>query len=112
MAIRTARRATRISLPLVGAFVALLLPSTNQRLFRGFGIAVALATFLQSLLVLFAFKSGQGGFQLGRFQVGSVDQALAVERLAAAQAAQAAKTPGVQNQIRTQSQALLEAALY
>jgi len=51
-------------LPLAGALVALVLPSNNQRFFRGFGIAVALATFLQSLLVLFAFKSGQGGFQL------------------------------------------------
>ena len=51
-------------LPLVGAVLALLLPSSNQRLFRGYGIAVALATFLQSLFVLAAFESGQGGFQL------------------------------------------------
>jgi NADH-quinone oxidoreductase subunit M len=51
-------------LPLVGAILALLLPRGNQRLFRRYGIAVALATFLQSLFVLAAFKSGQGGFQL------------------------------------------------
>jgi NADH-quinone oxidoreductase subunit M len=51
-------------LPLAGALVALVLPSNNQRFFRGFGIAVALATFLQSLFVLAAFESGQAGFQL------------------------------------------------
>jgi NADH-quinone oxidoreductase subunit M len=51
-------------LPLVGALVALVLPSNNQRFFRGFGIAVALVTFLQSLFVLAAFESGQAGFQL------------------------------------------------
>jgi NADH-quinone oxidoreductase subunit M len=51
-------------LPLIGALLALVLPGNNQRFFRGFGIAVALATFLQSLFVLAAFEPGQAGFQL------------------------------------------------
>jgi NADH:ubiquinone oxidoreductase subunit 4 (subunit M) len=46
-------------LPLVGAVLALLLPSSNQRLFRGYGIAVALATFLQSLFVLAALNQAR-----------------------------------------------------
>jgi NADH-quinone oxidoreductase subunit M len=45
--------------------VALLLPRNNQKLLsRAYGIAVALATFLQSLFVLAAFEPGQAGFQL------------------------------------------------
>jgi NADH-quinone oxidoreductase subunit M len=51
-------------LPLVGAVVALLLPGNQPRLLRGFGIAVALATFVQSLFVLAAFESGVPGFQM------------------------------------------------
>ena len=51
-------------LPLAGALLALVLPGNNQRLFRRYGIAVALATFLQSLFVLAAFEPGQAGFQL------------------------------------------------
>ncbi len=51
-------------LPLVGALVALVLPRNRQKLLRGYGIAVALATFLQSLFVLAAFEPGQAGFQL------------------------------------------------
>ncbi len=51
-------------LPLVGACVALLLPAGKQRLLRGYGIAVALATFVQSLFVLGAFQTGRAGFQL------------------------------------------------
>jgi len=51
-------------LPLAGALLALVLPRNNQRFFRGYGIAVALATFLQSLFVLAAFEPGQAGFQL------------------------------------------------
>jgi NADH-quinone oxidoreductase subunit M len=51
-------------LPLAGAVLALVLPRHNQRLLRGYGIAVALATFLQSLFVLAAFEPGQAGFQL------------------------------------------------
>jgi NADH-quinone oxidoreductase subunit M len=50
-------------LPLVGAILALLLPSRNQRLFRSYGIAVALLTFVQSLFILAAFEPGQSGFQ-------------------------------------------------
>jgi NADH-quinone oxidoreductase subunit M len=44
--------------------LALVLPRNNQRLLRRYGIAVALATFLQSLFVLAAFEPGQAGFQL------------------------------------------------
>jgi NADH-quinone oxidoreductase subunit M len=51
-------------MPLAGALLALVLPGNNQRLFRRYGIAVALATFLQSLFVLAAFEPGQAGFQL------------------------------------------------
>ena len=51
-------------LPLAGALLALVLPRNNQRLLRRYGIAVALATFLQSLFVLAAFEPGQAGFQL------------------------------------------------
>ena len=51
-------------LPLAGAVLALLLPSKNQRLFRTYGIAVALVTFVQSLFVLAAFEPSQAGFQL------------------------------------------------
>jgi NADH-quinone oxidoreductase subunit M len=51
-------------LPLVGAVVALFLPGHNARLLRWYGIAVALATFVQSLFVLAAFESGQPGFQM------------------------------------------------
>ena len=51
-------------LPLAGALVALLLPSNHQRLLRGYGIAVALVTFLQSLFVLAAFEPALSGFQL------------------------------------------------
>jgi NADH-quinone oxidoreductase subunit M len=50
-------------LPLVGAAVALLLPGNNPRLLRGYGVAVALATFVQSLFVLAAFEPGMPGFQ-------------------------------------------------
>jgi len=51
-------------LPLVGALLAFLLPHNNQGLLRRYGIAVALATFVQSLFVLAAFEPGQSGFQL------------------------------------------------
>jgi NADH-quinone oxidoreductase subunit M len=50
-------------LPLVGALLALLLPADNPRLARGFGIAVALVTFVQSLFVLAAFDATHAGFQ-------------------------------------------------
>jgi NADH-quinone oxidoreductase subunit M len=51
-------------LPLLGGVVALLLPGKRPRLLRGYGIAVALVTFVQSLLVLAAFAPGRAGFQL------------------------------------------------
>ena len=51
-------------LPLVGAGAALLLPARRPELARGFGIAVALAVFVQSLFVLWAFDTGPSGFQL------------------------------------------------
>ena len=51
-------------LPLAGALVALVLPRSKQQLLRGYGIAVALVTFLQSLFVLAAFEPAQAGFQL------------------------------------------------
>lgn len=51
-------------LPFLGGAVALLLPGDRQRLLRWYGIAVALATFVQSLFVLAAFDGGQAGFQL------------------------------------------------
>ncbi len=51
-------------LPLVGALVALLLPLNSPRLLRGYGIAVALVTFVQSLFVLAAFDATQAGFQM------------------------------------------------
>jgi NADH-quinone oxidoreductase subunit M len=51
-------------LPFLGGAVALLLPGDRQRLLRWYGIAVALATFVQSLFVLAAFDAGQAGFQL------------------------------------------------
>jgi len=52
-------------LPFLGGAVALLLPGHRARLLRWYGIAIAIATFAQSLLVLFAFDAGQPGFQLG-----------------------------------------------
>ena len=51
-------------LPLAGAAVALILPGSKGRLLRGYGIAVALITFLQSLFVLAAFEPSQAGFQM------------------------------------------------
>jgi NADH-quinone oxidoreductase subunit M len=51
-------------LPLLGAAVALCLPAGRQALARAFGIAVAAATFVQSLFVLGAFEAGQASFQL------------------------------------------------
>jgi NADH-quinone oxidoreductase subunit M len=51
-------------LPFLGGAVALLLPGDRPRLLRWYGIAVALATFVQSLFVLAAFDGGQAGFQL------------------------------------------------
>jgi len=51
-------------LPFLGGAVALLLPSDRPRLLCWYGIAVALATFVQSLFVLAAFDAGQAGFQL------------------------------------------------
>ena len=51
-------------LPLAGAVVALLLPSSRGRLLRGYGLAVALVTFIQSLFVLAAFEPSQAGFQM------------------------------------------------
>ncbi|MBN2574594.1 MAG: NADH-quinone oxidoreductase subunit M, partial [Deltaproteobacteria bacterium] len=51
-------------LPLGGAALALLLPGKNARLHRLYGVAVALLAFVQSLVVLFAFESGQAGFQM------------------------------------------------
>jgi NADH-quinone oxidoreductase subunit M len=51
-------------LPFLGGAVALLLPGDRARLLRWYGIAVALATFAQSLFVLAAFDGGQAGFQL------------------------------------------------
>ena len=51
-------------LPFFGGAVALLLPSNRARLLRWYGIAIALATFAQSMLVLFQFDGGQAGFQL------------------------------------------------
>jgi len=51
-------------LPLAGAAVALVLPGSRGRLLRGYGIAVALLTFVQSLFVLAAFEPGQSGFQM------------------------------------------------
>jgi len=50
--------------PLVGAGIALLLPAGKPRLVRGFGIAVALAVFVQSLVVLAAFDGSLAGFQM------------------------------------------------
>jgi len=44
--------------------VALVLPGKNARLLRWYGIAVALATFVQSLFVLAAFEPGEAGFQM------------------------------------------------
>jgi NADH-quinone oxidoreductase subunit M len=51
-------------LPFFGGAVALLLPGKHARLLRWYGIAIALATFAQSLLVLSQFDAGQAGFQL------------------------------------------------
>lgn len=51
-------------LPFFGGAVALMLPGDRPRLLRWYGIAVALATFVQSLFVLAAFDGGQAGFQL------------------------------------------------
>jgi NADH-quinone oxidoreductase subunit M len=51
-------------LPLAGAAVALVLPRGPKGLARGFGLAVAVATFVQSLFVLAAFEPGQAGFQM------------------------------------------------
>ena len=51
-------------LPFFGGAAALLLPGGRARLLRWYGIAVALVTFVQSLLVLAAFDAGQPGFQL------------------------------------------------
>ncbi len=51
-------------LPLAGGTLALLLPGKRARLLRWYGIAVALLTFVQSLLVLAAFEAGRAGFQM------------------------------------------------
>jgi NADH-quinone oxidoreductase subunit M len=51
-------------LPLAGGVLALLLPRRHPRLLRGYGVAVALLTFVQSLAVLAAFVPGEAGFQL------------------------------------------------
>ncbi len=51
-------------LPLVGAACVFLLPRGQSRVVRRYGIAVALAIFLQSLFVLAAFEPGQAGFQM------------------------------------------------
>jgi NADH-quinone oxidoreductase subunit M len=51
-------------LPLVGGALALLLPAKRARLLRGYGLAVALLTFVQSLFVLAAFEAGRAGFQM------------------------------------------------
>src|SRR5262249_33966036 len=51
-------------LPLAGAALVMLLPREEEFIHRGVGMAVALATFLVSLLVLPQFDAAKGGFQL------------------------------------------------
>jgi NADH-quinone oxidoreductase subunit M len=51
-------------LPLLGGAVALLLPGGRAKLLRWYGIAIALATFAQSMLVLSAFNATAATFQL------------------------------------------------
>ncbi len=51
-------------LPLLGALLAMVVPKEEESIHRGIGLFAALATFFVSLLILPAFDSAQGGFQL------------------------------------------------
>src|SRR5687767_8268421 len=51
-------------LPLIGAALVMLVPKEEEAIARGMGLAIAIATFLISLLILGEFDSAKAGFQL------------------------------------------------
>jgi len=54
-----------VFLPLVFALVTMLLPKEDAKLARTFGVATSTGVFLFSLLLLYKFKAGDPGMQLG-----------------------------------------------
>jgi len=53
-------------MPLIGAIVVALIPSSQERLIKAAGLLVALATFAMSVTILTGFQDGEPGFQLGQ----------------------------------------------
>ncbi|MDB4982920.1 MAG: proton-translocating NADH-quinone oxidoreductase, chain, partial [Myxococcales bacterium] len=51
-------------LPLFGAGLVMLVPREEESIHRGLGLAVSIATFLVSLLILVDFDAANAGFQL------------------------------------------------